>query len=96
MAPGSSARVMPPRCCRLDERPRAGQLKAACAIAHLILRNRAAEFGVSTDRGGWVDSAWLARALGAIGTLTREVTDWLVVAHERFCQTFGSPGAVLL
>eukprot|EP00969_Alexandrium_andersonii_P095558 4222111-Alexandrium_andersonii.AAC.1 len=73
-----------------------GQLMATCALAHLILRNKAAEFGLAMDCGGWVDGAQLVRALGAIGSLTREVTDWLVSAHARFSQTFGCPGAVLL
>eukprot|EP00969_Alexandrium_andersonii_P116022 5130626-Alexandrium_andersonii.AAC.1 len=73
-----------------------GQLKAACAITHLILRNRAAEFGVPMDCGGWVDSARLVEALGQIGAPTKEVIRWLVATHERFRETFRSPGAVLL
>eukprot|EP00969_Alexandrium_andersonii_P018701 816781-Alexandrium_andersonii.AAC.1 len=73
-----------------------GQLRATRALAHLVLRNKAAEFGLAMDCGGWVDGARLVRALGSIGCLTREVTDWLVSAHARFRQTFGCPGAVLL
>eukprot|EP00969_Alexandrium_andersonii_P195922 8655868-Alexandrium_andersonii.AAC.1 len=61
-----------------------GQLKAACQITHLILRNRAAEFGVLMDCGGWVGSGRLYEAHAQSGTLTRDVIRWLVTTHERF------------
>eukprot|EP00969_Alexandrium_andersonii_P134062 5930263-Alexandrium_andersonii.AAC.1 len=48
------------------------------------------------DRGGWVDSAALRRSLAAVGCLSGEVADWLVSAHTRFPDTFGSPEVVLL
>eukprot|EP00969_Alexandrium_andersonii_P174404 7710875-Alexandrium_andersonii.AAC.1 len=42
------------------------QLRAVCQITHLILRNRAAGFGVLMDCGGWVGSNRLVEVLSLI------------------------------